>query len=197
MTKEEARQLITHHLSRYGEVELIEEATEEYDFGWVFYYQSKAYLDTGDNNEFLCGNAPCIVDRERGEIIETGTAFPIEDYIKAYRACGDPHGEPTGSVAIFGFSHQKETNKAIRLVHQICQTGLSEAKLIIDGVLGGDRKTIDTRDRDEAAKLERALNDLGFKAQQVYEVIEMQSRGGSHGDIEVLDEDWDFIEDDN
>lgn len=189
MTKEEAEQLISNYLVQYGEVQLIKEVTEEYDFGWVFYYQSKMYLESGDENEFLCGNAPCIVDRKSGEIFETGTAYPIEDYIKAYRACGDPEGEPTSSVAILSFSNQKKTGKAIQLLHESCQISLPHARLIMEEVLTGAKRTINALERERAAKLESALNDLGFHAQQVYEKMEMQSRADVDSDIVILPED--------
>ena len=32
----------------------------------------------------LVGNAPYIVNKYTGEVIETGTAYPIEEYIEEY-----------------------------------------------------------------------------------------------------------------
>jgi hypothetical protein len=34
----------------------------------------------------LVGNAPYIVNRNTGELIETGTAYEIEDYINEYES---------------------------------------------------------------------------------------------------------------
>ena len=54
-------------------------------FGWVFFYQSKAYL-AGDDSAALAGNAPIIVARDNGQVSLTGTALPIEAYLAAYQA---------------------------------------------------------------------------------------------------------------
>jgi len=66
-------------------LELILEDTIEDDFGWVFFYNSKEYLDTGNILFMLAGNAPIIVDKFDGSVHETGTAEPIEVYIEQYK----------------------------------------------------------------------------------------------------------------
>ena len=35
---------------------------EEYDFGWVYFYNSKEFVETGNFDSSLVGNAPVIVD---------------------------------------------------------------------------------------------------------------------------------------
>ena len=67
--------------------------TEEYEFGWVFYYNSLKFTETGDFNEMLAGNAPRIADKLKGILIETGTAHNTEYYITNYIKNGDPHVE--------------------------------------------------------------------------------------------------------
>jgi hypothetical protein len=52
-------------------------------YGWVFHYQSKNY-DPDDFYTHTLGNSPIIVDRIDGEITGTGTAHPLEHYIKNY-----------------------------------------------------------------------------------------------------------------
>jgi len=63
---------------------LVETATIERPFGWVFCYNSKKYLETGDDRHALLGNAPLIVDREDGSVHATGTARPVQYYIHEY-----------------------------------------------------------------------------------------------------------------
>ena len=65
---------------------ILEDQTQEYDFGWVFSYNSREYIEEGTFSAALAGNAPLIVDKSDGRIYETGTAYPIEHYIDAYRA---------------------------------------------------------------------------------------------------------------
>ena len=71
---------------------LIDEYTQEESFGWVFFYQSKKYLETGDFRHALAGNAPLIITRT-GELHVTGTAEPLERYLERFRATGDPYGK--------------------------------------------------------------------------------------------------------
>ena len=72
---------------------ILSDKTEEHEFGWVFYYSSDKFIRTGDFRHALAGNAPLIVNRESGELIETGTAREISYYINNYIKTGDPHCE--------------------------------------------------------------------------------------------------------
>ena len=56
----------------------------EWDHGWVFFYDSRTYVETDDFSHALAGNAPIVVLRS-GEIRETGTAHPIEYYLQQLR----------------------------------------------------------------------------------------------------------------
>jgi len=67
------------------EIVIDDKRTRTEDFGWVFYYQSKEYLASGDEAAQLVGNAPLIVDFT-GRVHETGTAYPIAVYIEGFRA---------------------------------------------------------------------------------------------------------------
>ena len=62
------------------------ESTIERRFGWVFFYGSRLYSETGDLRYAVAGNAPFIVDRHTGAIVPTGTAEPVERYIAEYEA---------------------------------------------------------------------------------------------------------------
>jgi len=55
---------------------------EERELVWVVYYDSRRHLETGDFRDALAGNAPYLVAREDGSLWETGTARPIEEYIR-------------------------------------------------------------------------------------------------------------------
>ena len=91
LTREEARQLVYARINaedpsaeQTAELAIIDSETIEKEYGWVFFYQTKEYLKTGDIVDTLVGNAPYIVNKYTGEVIETGTAYPIEDYIAKY-----------------------------------------------------------------------------------------------------------------
>jgi hypothetical protein len=63
-----------------------DDLTIEKEFGWVFFYTSRKYLETGNPLFLPFGNSPVIVDREDGTLHAAGTAKPIEDYIAAYES---------------------------------------------------------------------------------------------------------------
>ena len=69
-----------------GDVELalMPEHTREFEKGWVFFYQSRRFVETGDMMEMVGGNAPLIVDKMDGSVHVTGTGRPIEDYVSEY-----------------------------------------------------------------------------------------------------------------
>ncbi|MGC4073109.1 MAG: YrhB domain-containing protein [Nibricoccus sp.] len=64
---------------------ILDAQTEEHDFGWVFYWTSREYHETGDIRHALGGNAPLIVDREDGSLHVTGTAKRTAVYVDEYR----------------------------------------------------------------------------------------------------------------
>jgi Immunity protein 35 len=63
---------------------ILESETIELSLGWVFFYQSRRYLENHNPSEALAGNAPLIVDRLTGQVTETGTAYPLEYYLMQY-----------------------------------------------------------------------------------------------------------------
>ncbi len=74
------------------ELGLVEEATIEGDFGWVFFWTTRAYLETEDDRDALVGNAPILISRRDGSLHETGTAYPIEFFIENFKRTGNTHG---------------------------------------------------------------------------------------------------------
>ena len=87
----QARRIVRDYLDQLErdtgeELEVVDAETIEKPFGWVFVYNSRAYLRTGEFSDRLAGNAPLIVDRETGKLHVTGTAKPVEDYIAEYEA---------------------------------------------------------------------------------------------------------------
>jgi len=67
-------------------VVVLDHATREFEFGWVFFYQSEEFVRTGNANSSLVGNAPLLVNRLSGEVATTGTALSLEHYINQYCA---------------------------------------------------------------------------------------------------------------
>ena len=96
LTREDAQRLVQAELARFaedaGDCVVLEHWTIERPFGWVFFYNSREFVETGNISSALAGNAPFIVNRFTGAIFPTGTARAIEDYLSAYEASLDQSG---------------------------------------------------------------------------------------------------------
>jgi hypothetical protein len=94
ITKEQARDKVTAKIATYGRAStgdewiILDDHTIERSFGWIFFYTSRLWHETGRLEYAVAGNAPLLVDRVTGELHETGTAHPIETYIRAYEQTG-------------------------------------------------------------------------------------------------------------
>ncbi|MFM0184142.1 YrhB domain-containing protein [Paraburkholderia aspalathi] len=53
-------------------------------FGWVFFYNTEAYVRSGAIGSMLAGNAPFVIDAEDGSLHVLGTAHPVERYLQEY-----------------------------------------------------------------------------------------------------------------
>lgn len=89
LTRSDAQVLVESELSNAdsaGDLQILEGSTLEYSWGWVFYYQSKKFLETGDFRDQLAGNAPYFVNKLSGDVRTTGTAHDIDHYVAEYEA---------------------------------------------------------------------------------------------------------------
>jgi hypothetical protein len=59
-------------------------------YGWVFFWDSREFIETKNPRKRIAGNAPVIVDRVDGEVRVTGTAEPLEYYLSKYEASLPP-----------------------------------------------------------------------------------------------------------
>ena len=63
---------------------LISEVVEK-DFGWIFLFDTREYVETGNARSRLAGNAPLIFDKLDGVIYISGTSDTLESYVEQYR----------------------------------------------------------------------------------------------------------------
>ena len=69
-----------HHVQK-----LVVVRVDEHDFGWVYFYDGSSHVETGRVSDAVVGNAPLIVDKNDGKLYITGTAHPIDHYLREYR----------------------------------------------------------------------------------------------------------------
>jgi hypothetical protein len=63
---------------------MMKEFTREFEYGWMFFYQSEEYLKTKNLDHLVGGNAPFIVDKFNGSLHVTGTGKEENFYIEQY-----------------------------------------------------------------------------------------------------------------
>ena len=66
------------------ELVVLEEETIQKEYGWIFFYTSRRFIETGDFNHMVVGNAPIIVNRRTRSLTWLGTAEPLENYVRRY-----------------------------------------------------------------------------------------------------------------
>ncbi len=82
-----AKTLVVHYLDAMkvkGGLEIT--GFKEYDFGWVFYWDSSDYVRTKDINHALGGNVPVLVDRSDGGMYLASGFGPLRFHPDRFRA---------------------------------------------------------------------------------------------------------------
>lgn len=77
-----------------GQLRIQDQSTMRHAFGWMFFYQSARFLETGDYSAMISGNAPLLVDRFTGAIWITDTEHRPDVYVSNYLGTGNPLASP-------------------------------------------------------------------------------------------------------
>ena len=174
ITLEEARSLVEAEITdgdRPGPdgAIVLDEATLERPWGWVFFYESRRFYETGDDSYCLLGNAPLIVERRSGRVLTTGTAQSIEFYLENYEMTGDPHLQLGPEIELSGATRDADRSTAARLLSRACSISIGDAKRGVDAVLRSTVFQARARTPDEACEVCTKLGELGFTARQLPE----------------------------
>jgi hypothetical protein len=91
ISREEAELLANQYIDSLGAdvpggVVLLLESTLERPYGWVFFFNSKRFLDTRDPLDGLGGNSPFLVEALNGTITLLGTATPVAESLRRLEA---------------------------------------------------------------------------------------------------------------
>lgn len=88
LTKEQATALVQQRLDAMPipDDRVVVCAVNEHSWGWMFFYESQRYLQTGNVSCALAGNCPLFVTKEDGTIHEptTGSGFPPEEHLRLF-----------------------------------------------------------------------------------------------------------------
>jgi hypothetical protein len=92
--KEAAKKLVEEYFNTYkrgamlqdDEYVVIDIATIEKGYGWIFICNSRKYMETKDRQYFLLGVSPVVVEKEDGSLHFLPTPPPLEERIREYEA---------------------------------------------------------------------------------------------------------------
>ncbi|OYQ40710.1 hypothetical protein CHU94_06070 [Rhodoferax sp. TH121] len=149
-------------------LQLLSDKTEEFDVGWVFYYQSASFIEKGDFRESVVGNAPLFVSRSDGLPFFVSYHRPLAESMTAYRACGNPNAQEVPEVRLTGWRKGALSVSAIQAVRQHSTVGLGQAKNAVESCLANQSTVVSVPSVAEARALVLALAAVGFEAQVPY-----------------------------
>lgn len=158
------------------EATIVDGATLEFDVGWVFFYQSSRFLETGDVRDSLVGNAPLFVSRQDGQAAFISYQRPIFESVNAYRACGDPNAHEEPKIRLTGWLAGANKLKAVALIRRQSCLNLADAKDAIDRCLASREAIVKINDVPSAKQLALALEKVGFLGTVTYRSIGAVSR---------------------
>jgi hypothetical protein len=150
-------------------LKLLSGKTEEFDVGWVFYYQSARFIETGDFCDPVAGNRPLFVSRSDGIPCFVSYHRSLAESLTAYRACGNANAQEIPVVRLTGWREGALSVSAIQAIRQHSAVGLAQAKSAVESCLANQSKTVPVRSVAEARALVLALSSSGFEAQVCYE----------------------------
>jgi Immunity protein 35 len=65
---------------------VVDRETIEKEYGWIFFYDSLRYLESGDDSYLIAGNAPLIVEKDDGSVHVLPAVPSLEQWIAQYEA---------------------------------------------------------------------------------------------------------------
>ncbi|WP_107497387.1 YrhB domain-containing protein [Thalassobius sp. I31.1] len=153
----------------FCEARLCDEPYLAGEYGWVFSYQSEAFMRTGELQDALVGNAPILVDKNTHDVHVLGTGLPAECYVENYIACGDPYKFLGKRVLLTGWQHDAQKIKAFRVIRKNTDLSMTATKSCVEDCVRGNQVEIECDDVLTAERLASSLSELGLYAEQIRE----------------------------
>ncbi len=93
---ERAREYVAELAQRHQQdLVLLEHQTQAWPAGWVFFYNDRAYAETGNVRKLRIGTPPFLITADTGTLLVMGTAHSVAHYLKVYDQHGTCHPERT------------------------------------------------------------------------------------------------------
>jgi hypothetical protein len=105
ITKDRALEIARQALVELGPDDhftIYEDRIQEREFGWVFLYDPKAFIETGDMKSLVPGTGPLVVLRAGGATEYLTTSVPpevaIDEFEQSWRKGEHPGGKAAGNA---------------------------------------------------------------------------------------------------
>ena len=149
-------------------VVLLDSKTEEFDAGWVYYYQGAQYVTTGDPRDMLVGNAPLFVPRNGAPPEFISYHRPTSESVEAFLCCGNANAPANSEVELSGWKEGALKVSATQAIRECSSLGLAAAKEAVDQCLSGTPARVRTTNITAARELASKLASLKFVAKVTY-----------------------------
>ncbi|MGH1539877.1 MAG: hypothetical protein ACRBHB_05625 [Arenicella sp.] len=169
MNEIEAREIVSKQIvGKLEEFSLMDESTQEFATCFAFYYQNNDYIKSRDFREMSVGAGPVLVCKQSGSVFETGSTYSTEQYVKAFESCGDPFGELTKNISVYGWREGANKVAATKLIKAKSGLNLRDSKNIIDKTLNNEESRFSTESVEESRLVNEELVEYGFKCKQLW-----------------------------
>lgn len=101
-----------------------------------------------------------------GQVVQFGTALPVEDYLVAFERFGDPFAEPGMAVDLIGWRQGAKKISATKEIRRRSGAGMRDAKESVEACLRGESAVIKCMSPEDAKALVQTLASYGFEARQ-------------------------------
>jgi hypothetical protein len=144
--------------------------TEVKDFGdaYAIYFVNDEYYKSKQLEDLKIGAGPIIYVKNTGEVFRTGSGQSAEQYIRAYRECGDVYGRESETLAITGLPKELNENEAILNLKAILGLGLAESKAFVEQIAGKGKIEVALKNESEAEEAKIKLAQYGFKVRRLW-----------------------------
>lgn len=103
LNQQEARERVLKYLNKSyhnsnDEIVILDKHTVERAYGWIFFYQSKKFIQTENISYMLIGNGPIVIEKIDGKTHCLGSGYyKLEDEIRDFeiRRFGKPVDDET------------------------------------------------------------------------------------------------------
>jgi hypothetical protein len=160
LTLEEAKTIAEDKLNSMpvlgdvGGLTIIDNATIEKPYAWIFFYNSKQFIETGNIMDALGGNAPLFISKFTGHIATFATGQSIDKMIDEYE-----EREKIWELVLTEDIYS-DTPKLLVLKKTL---GLSNDS--IADYKNTNRLVLETGSKTRLSSLKQVLNDMKIKAQ--------------------------------